>query len=171
MIDASWLHGVFPVSPATRELCERVGKARTAAYTGAASQRRWNRNADIIGCIGEALFAHLVQIPWAQDVSMRGDDGLDFPGTDIKSVPCEFAEDEGVLRRLAESPKWAPWYGLVVVRDDYTAARYAGYQSGAFLAKAKQFDYGYGPTCVRRERELLVGLPPPINEVVKGRAR
>lgn len=165
------MHEPFPVSPATRELCERVGKARTASYTGAASQRRWNRNADVIGCIGEALFAHLCQIPWAQDVSMRGDDGLDFPGTDVKSVPVAFAADEGVLRRLSDSPKWAPFYALVVVRDDYTAARYCGWQTGAFLAKASLREYGYGPTCVRFERELLMGLPPPVKEEMKGRVR
>lgn len=171
MIDTSYLMAVHPVSKATRDLCERVGRARTASYAGAASQRRLNRNADVIGAIGEALVAHLVQIPWATDVSHRGDSGEDFPGTDVKSIPMEFASDEGLLRRFADSPRWADHYMLVVVQEDWAAARYAGYCLGSFLAKAPRREYGHGATCVRHERELLVGLPPPIIEAMKGRKR
>lgn len=161
MSDLAWLHSVFPVSPATRELCQRVGSARFEIHKDKSWYRGWNKDSYTPGCIGEALVSHLCGLPWATDTS-GADDGTDIGDCDVKTSHLEDVRMDGWLRRLRDSKHWAVEYALVVVQKDLSCARYVGWSSGVMLARAPTKDWGWGATCVLLERSLLPGLPPSL---------
>lgn len=157
------LYSPKPVSPETLAECRRVGALReeAARKRGGEYWRPWNADRYVFGCLGEALVAHLSGVDWQRDA--RGpDSGTDFPSVDVKTCTVGSLLDEGALRRLAASPKWAPVYALVVASRDFRWARYSGWQYAAALRDAPILDYGYGATRVLSEAWLLRGLPPSL---------
>ena len=163
MSDLAWLHAPRAIPEDVLDLCRQAAKIRLEYHQDKPHYRGWNVEGYTYGCLGEALISELSGIPW--DVSFNGgDQGFDFPETDAKANPVEVVTDEGWLRRLADSRKWQNYYALVVVQRDFGAYRYAGWATGTMLAKAKTRDFGYGPTCVMNERQLVPGLPPPLSK-------
>ncbi len=161
MSDLSYLHAVHPISPATRELCVRVGAERLKFHESMPHYKPWNRDSYTIGCVGEALVSYLCGLPWATDVG-GADGGTDIGDCDVKAIPVDDAREEGMLRRLQDSKKWAIEYALVVVQRDLAAARYSGWTTGRLLSQAKTRDWGMGPTCFIMEPRLMPGLPPSL---------
>jgi hypothetical protein len=162
--DLDRLHRLYGISPATAAEIRRVGEGRAATHRGFTSQRVMNPQHDIIGAAGECLLSILTGHPWERNVKLTNDGGEDFPGTDVKSRAAPHARLTRTLVHSADGGLhgWVDFYALVIVQDDLTAWRYAGWHTGAFLAAAPQRDYGHGPVCALRESQLMLGLPPPL---------
>ena len=161
MVDLAYLHQPFPLTPDEQALCRRVGTARFEYHRTQPWYRGWNLDGYVIGCAGELAVSKLCGIPWAQDTA-GGDAGTDLPDTDVKGRPATHVNELRDLLRLADSPRWAPYYALVVVQSDLAWTRYVGWCTGAMLAGARQVELGHGPTCALAEHQLLASLPPPL---------
>jgi hypothetical protein len=163
MGDLAWLHQVFPIPPDVLGECRLVGAARHALKAGKASQKVWNPDHDVIGCVGESLVGMLTGIRWTRLVHPAGDGGFDYPGTDVKSSSAFNVLDETrLLAHPVNSRWWAPYFAHVIVQSDFAVCRYTGWATSEMLRAGRTHDWGSGPSYVLNDRQLNAGLPPPL---------
>lgn len=150
--------GWRPISPETWEMMvQRAAYLDTLSAT-ASNTRPWSAQFNLLGAIGEALYAAHSGLAMSTRLVIR-DGGTDFPdGTDVKTTSHFHAPR---LLRLATDPLKAERYVLVAVDLEKRRARLVGLATRAMLEAAPLLEYGYGPTRTLRESELLpLDFPP-----------
>lgn len=148
---ASAWNGWHPISDRTwQEMTERAGRLDTLSQS-ATNTRRWSPDFNLLGCLGEALYAMLSGHEMNKRIEIR-DGGTDFPGVDVKATSHWQAPR---LLRLATDPLKADRYVLVAVDLEGRRARLVGQATREMLRAAEVREYGHGPTRTLHEGELL----------------
>lgn len=133
----------------------------------AANTRRWSPYFNLLGLVGEEVYAHVAGLPFdpwaklrkiearvAQGLGMS-DGGEDFPGVDVK------ASSLTPPLLMHRRPRTGLAYALVAVDLPRRQGRYVGWASADELAATELRDFrGLGPTHRLPPERLRFGFPP-----------
>jgi hypothetical protein len=133
---------------------EQLAAEKDAVSERVSWTRRWNAEFNLLGEVGEEVYARVLGI---ERTAHFGDGGEDFPNVDVKATShC----DEPRLLRLLDDPLRAAYFCLVAVDLEGHRGRYVGWATREELAAGEVIEYGFGPTRTLRSEALHQGLPP-----------
>ena len=130
------------------DAARKDARSNQAAWT-----RRWGKDFNLKGEIGEWLYEYLTGIPRKHGF---GDGGQDFPLVDVKTTAYW---NEPWLRVPPNEPMRALFYALVATDIDRRICRYVGHATRAEVEAAPLKDLGKG---IARVLERLDPELPPI---------
>jgi hypothetical protein len=144
-------------------LLEAEGKARDAYWRTVAWTKNWSPDRELIGLVGEVVYA--LQFGWPGALVDRPrvpDGGRDFRDVDVKG---DSHWQDPLLKRDKRQPFGAGWYCLVAVDLVGQRGYVVGEASRAAFRAAPLRDFGYGPAHVLTPAQLAPASHPDTHPV------
>lgn len=125
----------------------------------AQNTRRWADDFNLVGLVGEHVYAREAGIPFNPWAKLwrdgLNDGGEDFPGVDVKATKLQ----PPLLTHVVGTPFKARNYALVSVDLKHQTGEYLGWATAEMLEAGKVRDLGHGPRQTLKPSELLRGFP------------
>lgn len=154
---------LFHIWPAIWAELTELANARDGQKRSYKSSRYWNPTSHLHGLAGEWVFEQTSGIPMNRSLDCHGDNGTDFPGTDVKTSTHVAPH----LKHPVGASRWAPYYALVKLDLISNTGAYIGYACALALqsAPARSYRSDAGPQHYIPWHTLLDDLPPPCKRV------